>query len=148
MSSTTTAFPDATRLTFFSDNGAYPFYDSGRRFILITGATSISNLTTTFDTIFVVPYTNGTTFQISLQGVATNVNSGNSFRIFNNGSVAITIATTNSTNRLVGPAIARAGTGTYSLASNASVRIQTLIPSSNPFNQVAANAGAYFLSLC
>ena len=148
MNSTTTAFPDTTSLTFFSTNGGYPFYDSGNRYILVSGATTISNFTTTFDTIFVVPYTNGTTFQISLAGAVANVNSGNSFRIFNNGSVAITIATSNSTSRLVGAPIARAGASSYSLASNASVRIQTLIPSGSPFNQTSANSGSYFLSLC
>lgn len=148
MNSTTTAFPDTTSLTFFSTNGGYPFYDSGNRYILVSGATTISNFTTTFDTLFVVPYTNGTTFQISLQGTAGNVNSGNSFRIFNNGSAAITIATSNSTSRLVGPAIARVGASSYSLGSNGSVRIQTLIPSGSPFNQTAANSGAYFLSVC
>ena len=148
MSSTTTAFPNNTSLTFFSTNGGYPFYDSGNRYILVSSATTISNFTTTFDTIFVVPYTNGTTFQISLAGAAGNVNSGNSFRIFNNGSAAITIATSNSTSRLVGAPIARAGASSYSLASNASVRIQTLIPSGSPFNQTAANSGSYFLSLC
>ena len=148
MNSTTTAFPDTTSLTFFSTNGGYPFYDSGNRYILVSGATTISNFTTTFDTIFVVPYTNGTTFQISLAGAAGNVNSGNSFRIFNNGSVAITIATSNSTSRFVGAPIARVGAASYSLASNASVRVQTLIPSGSPFNQTAANSGSYFLSLC
>lgn len=149
MNATTTAFPTGTSITLSSpSSGGYPFYDGGNKCVTISSATTIDNFTTVYDTLFVVPHSNGTNFTISLKGVATDVNTGNVFRIFNNGSSSVTVATTNSTNRLVGPAIARNGNFTYTLASNASIRVQTIKPSGNPFNQTSANQNGYFISLC
>jgi hypothetical protein len=96
--------------------------------------------------LYIVPYSNGTGFTISVKGVATDINSGNVFRIFNNGSVGVTIATTNATARFVGTVFNRNGVSSFTLASNAYVRIQTCIAGSNPFNQTSANQCAYFVS--
>lgn len=149
MNATTTAFPTGTSITLSSpSSGDYPFYDGGNKCVTISSATTIDNFTTVYDTLYVVPHSNGTNFTISLKGVASDVNTGNVFRIFNNGSSSVTIATTNSTNRLVGPAIARNGNFTYTLGSNASIRVQTIKSSGNPFNQTSANQNGYFISLC
>jgi hypothetical protein len=146
MSAITTSFPVSTNISLYSVNSPYLFYDSSNKFTLVSSATTISN-TNVYDMLYVVPYSNGTQFNITLKGVATDVNSGNVFRIFNNGSVQVTITTSNSTSRLVGSAVGRNGASLYTLASNACVRIQTIVPSSTTFNQTAANSGAYLLTL-
>jgi hypothetical protein len=147
MNAITTAFPTGTNISLFSTNTPYLFFDSTNKTTVISGATSIFN-TTVYDMLYIVPYSNGTGFTISVRGVATDINSGNVFRIFNNGSVGVTIATSNSTLRFVGPAVSRNGVASFTLASNASVRVQTCIAGSSPFNQTAANSAAYFVSLC
>lgn len=146
MSAITTSFPVSSNISLYSVNSPYLFFDSSNKTTVISGATTISN-TNVYDMLYIVPYSNGTQFNITLKGVATDVNSGNVFRIFNNGSVQVTITTSNSTSRLVGSAVSRNGVSLYTLASNACVRIQTVVAGSNPFNQTAANAGAYLLTL-
>jgi hypothetical protein len=121
------------------------FFDSSNKTQVVSGATTISNSTVS-DMLYIVPYNNGTGFTISVKGVATDINSGNVFRIYNGGSVSVTIATSNATSRFVGPAVSRNGVASFSLSSNSYVRIQTCIAGSSPFNQTAANAAAYFVS--